>query len=482
MGLSEWTGRAGGLPFGTLCVALGAGCHTALGADGAASDAGLAVESAAGLLLAGAFALALTALLRSLRPARRPRALAAALTLGLAAGLGLATAVYPSLSPALAARLGPADTTPDTLIALGPGGGDVRLSGTLTPGAAERLDALLAENPQVTRLHLTSDGGLVDEGTAIGAVVAAHRLVTYVPDYCISACTLAFLRGRERVLMAEARLGFHSPYETGLFGETIEVDSTPERRAYLAAGLSPDFVDAVLRVRAKDLWSPPPERLRAAGAITEVVGSDRMPDSTLDDDPTLAGARAAVIRAVDLMRDVAEHAPDRLDAVAAAYLESYRQGRSEAHGLDVIRTDAARALAAILAGAPDAVVVDLGRLLAAAMEAAGPDEAGDCIAIGREADLAGAAEILGRRDPRAPARARALVARALSGRGGPATDPPAHPRGLPGLTRHAGCRGLRDALGHALAEPDAAPRLRALLFPGIRPARTLEATALPPEP
>ncbi|MDE4913915.1 hypothetical protein PQI07_24905 [Methylobacterium sp. 092160098-2] len=100
-------------------------------------------------------------------------------------------------------------------LTVGPGGRDLRLAGDLTEGVAARVAALLAAHPQIARLHLTSDGGLVEEGAAIGALVAARGLATYVPDACASACTLIFVRGRTRYLATGGRLGFHAPTRSG---------------------------------------------------------------------------------------------------------------------------------------------------------------------------------------------------------------------------------------------------------------------------
>ncbi|MGT2488326.1 hypothetical protein ACU4GA_25120 [Methylobacterium oryzae CBMB20] len=117
-------------------------------------------------------------------------------------------------------------------LTVGPGGRDLRLAGDLAAGVAARVAALLAAHPQIIRIHLTSDGGLVEEGAAIGALVAARGLATYVPDACASACTLIFVRGRTRYLATGGRLGFHAPYEIGARGRMRPVDSAPERAAY----------------------------------------------------------------------------------------------------------------------------------------------------------------------------------------------------------------------------------------------------------
>ena len=60
--------------------------------------------------------------------------------------------------------------------ALAMGGDWHDLGGDLTEGVAARVARLLGAHPGIARLHLTSDGGLVEEGSAIGALVAARGL------------------------------------------------------------------------------------------------------------------------------------------------------------------------------------------------------------------------------------------------------------------------------------------------------------------
>lgn len=241
------------------------------------------------------------------------------------------------------------DVAPPARVALGPGGRDIRLAGELGEGTAERLRALLAANSQVERLHLTSEGGLVAEGQAIGDLVAERGLATYVPDYCVSACTLAFVRGTRRYLVEGGRLGFHAPYEADPSGRIVQADGVPERAAYLAAGLDPAFVTQALATPSEDLWVPDAARLLAAHAVTETVDTGRFPDSTLDDDPSPAGARAAVLRLLPIL----ETSPgagraSSVDGLAAWYAQAYGAGHSEADNVAGLRRHAALGLAQAL--------------------------------------------------------------------------------------------------------------------------------------
>lgn len=351
--------------------------------------------------------------------------------------------------------MGFSETEPaPTRVALGPEGRDVRLSGELTEGVADRLARLLDAHRSVERIHLTSEGGLVDEGAAIGALVARRGLVTYVPDYCVSACTLAFVRGRERLVLEGARLGFHAPYETGPFGIEVAADSAPERAAYLAAGVEPAFVDAALKVRPDDLLIPDAARLVAARVATGVVDPYRFPDSTLDDRPDLDRARSMVLHHVPLLASLESKAPQIVRALAAWYLDGYENGRSEGEAVDGLRRRTARILRRSLRHAEPAALVALGRLTLRMIDSGEPDRA---CAAGEGLDVVLARIDLGETD-------LAVIRAAL----GPAIIPDAVPDGPEAAAFPArDCAGLRRALTAALKlpTPEAAAALRPLLVP-----------------
>lgn len=212
------------------------------------------------------------------RTGMRARLLKRLLALALAAG---PVAPCPaSAGPGLGATAGVDDPEVPARLTVGPDGRDLHLVGDLTEGVAARVGRLLGAHPGIARLHLTSDGGLVEEGSAIGALVAARGLETRVSDACASACTLIFVRGRRRILAEGGRLGFHAPYALGARGRMRPVDPAPERAAYRAAGLPPAFVARVLAVSPAAIWIPDAAQLCAAGIVTGIVGSDPGPRET----------------------------------------------------------------------------------------------------------------------------------------------------------------------------------------------------------
>lgn len=386
-------------------------------------------------------------------------------TAACALALALGTAGPTAARPLPKGRASAADA-PDVpaRLTIGPGGRDLRLAGDLTEGVAARVAAILAAQPQIARIHLTSDGGLVEEGAAIGALVAARGLSTYVPDACASACTLIFVRGRTRALATGGRLGFHAPYELGAHGRMRPVDSAPERAAYRAAGLPAAFVARALAVPPAGIWIPEAEELRAAGIVTEIVGPDRFPDSTLDADPSEAGARAAILRALPILRQ-AEAAG--LDPIARWYRDGYAAGRPEAEAAAGLKRLAAAYLRRRFRAADDGVVRALGRRVLAMMRAAaacGALAAGDLVVLDARlrAERPGAFGL-------APLLARTRGA--LAGRRDP-SDPDAGAP-IPSPLRSEDCAGRIAGATHALALPprQSAAALRSLFL--AEPQQTL---------
>ena len=416
---ARWRGAAlAACSLGVLaaCAMTAVAIRKTVASDWLDDQISLAVTAATGLVLAAAALVALRLTLR--RAGWRRRLAAAALPAGLLAICGgFVVASLPDASvemEALVEARGP--QSPPATIELGPKGDDVRFTGELQEGTAKRLAALLAANPKVTRIHLTSEGGLADEGQALGDVIAAHGLSTFVPDYCVSACTLAFVRGTARLVLEDSRIGFHSPFETGLFGAVYQGDSSEQRGQYLAAGIASDFVDAALKVKPDDIWYPQPARLIAAHVATAVVSRDRLPDSSLDGAATLDGARATILRNYPVLDAFRARSPDALDTVARWYLDAYRRERPEGENNEHLRAIVDSAVLVALTRADDAALVEAGRFLARGMAAADDPEA--CLRIGAEADVVEAEAQLDRSDAGADLRAKSIVAAAAAGHRG----------------------------------------------------------------
>ena len=98
----------------------------------------------------------------------------------------------------------------------------VELSGKIERGDAQKVQDFLSSQRTGRQIavHLNSPGGSLSDGLMMGRYFHANMIRTYVKDArakCLSACSLAFLGGRDeatasvyRVKNADAALGFHS--------------------------------------------------------------------------------------------------------------------------------------------------------------------------------------------------------------------------------------------------------------------------------
>ena len=140
------------------------------------------------------------------------------------------------------------------------------LSGEYQFGVAEAFAAALEKYPHARTVELAGPGGREMEGLAIAYAIEDRNLVTRAVGDCDSACTLAFLAGRERILHQDGRLGFHavsSPVYVWNLNENYD--------GYLASrGVPPEFIARAAATPSDDMWYPTRDELLAAHVITAV--------------------------------------------------------------------------------------------------------------------------------------------------------------------------------------------------------------------
>ncbi len=157
---------------------------------------------------------------------------------------------------------------------------------------------------EVARLHLTTTAASSRRGWrwAISSPPAASR-----PTCRITGCRPArwpSCAGREPADPARQPSRLPCPLRAGLFGESSPVHSSGESRAYLSAGLKPDFVDQVLYDPQRDVWFPDSRAPKQAGAISPPPSHPtacRIRPSRRSDP---RGRRGRVLRAVALNEGV----------------------------------------------------------------------------------------------------------------------------------------------------------------------------------
>ena len=204
-------------------------------------------------------------------------------------------------------------------------GSVLELSGSFSWALPQSFQAVLAGSPNIRMIRLESPGGHVQPAIQIATLIHERGLDTYVGRFCASACTIAFLGGRQRWLGPGARLGFHQASAPGLPSELV---NGYLKAAYDNFRVPPAFVARVLSTPASDLWFPTSPELRAAHYTT---GDPPGSVVVLDDGwpPRLRDFARLVLQAPD--EAVVQFAVAIADLVAALQVDSLEACWAFAH-------------------------------------------------------------------------------------------------------------------------------------------------------
>jgi hypothetical protein len=133
-------------------------------------------------------------------------------------------------------------------------GKSLTVTGGMNDGAAAALTRALDHAPGVRTVSFDSGGGWVREGRLLAGVISQRGLATNVDVECSSACTLAFLAGRERTLGPGALIGFHQVRLVGQSDDARVLDVAQTEAMYRSAGLPTDFLDKVMATPPDQMW------------------------------------------------------------------------------------------------------------------------------------------------------------------------------------------------------------------------------------
>jgi hypothetical protein len=182
--------------------------------------------------------------------------------------LHAAIAFFALVSPISARAAGPDIGTHQ--ITLIHAGFELEFSGGMGAGSADELSRALDANPAVRVVHLNSPGGLVGEGRQMLDLIRHHLLITTTDSYCLSACTLAFIGGRERYLAPGARLGFHGEFSDTISDTQVQAYERRDMATMISLGIASDFVDKAFAVPKDHVWVPSVGELEDAHVINGV--------------------------------------------------------------------------------------------------------------------------------------------------------------------------------------------------------------------
>ncbi len=239
-------------------------------------------------------------------------------------------------------------------------GTEAEIIGGIKYGVMADLEKLLDTTSDVRTLHLDSVGGRIGEGKKLNALIRARSLDTYVEGKCLSACTLAFVAGQQRILRKGGSLGFHRGAFPG--SQAKDLGSDVERNIYSAAGITTAFIDKALATENSSMWRPTEAELLSAKVVTKVsdgnefaIGGVNMSREEWD---------KSLMKSLPVYAALKETRPDDYKDILDIFATGGAQGTprgaltaaAQARLYGVIRT--------LLPLADDSVVVEIGKLRA----------------------------------------------------------------------------------------------------------------------
>jgi GYF domain 2 len=237
-------------------------------------------------------------------------------------------------------------------------GTEAEISGGIKYGLARDFEQLLDGNSGIRVVHLDSLGGRIGEGKRLNALIRARNLDTYVETKCMSACTLAFAAGKQRVLRRGAVLGFHRGAFPG--SQPEETTSGVEREIYAAAGFSKAFIDRALATKNSDMWKPGEAELLSYRVVTKVSGGGEYamggaPLSRDDWDKSL-------MKSAPVYSAIKQKYPDDYDRILDIFSAGAARGAPVGEMTRAGQEKLRAIIMALLPQADDAVLIEFARL------------------------------------------------------------------------------------------------------------------------
>jgi hypothetical protein len=243
---------------------------------------------------------------------------------------------------------------------------ELEIAGPIGFGLTNEVERTLDAHPTIGALHLNSEGGRVTEAKKLGRLIKARGLSTYVAGECLSACTVAFMGGQERLVGPEAQLGFHAFDVPG--GANLQADIKREGiEFYVEQGVDRAFARRALETPPTGMWYPSREELEGAGVITGLAGEGEFGLSGFT--PAALGDVERELLKLDVLVALKEHEPATYEAIVAPLREAVLRGRSILDVREEVMPHVQELYLARLPYGDDASVLALTRVMLAQMRA-----------------------------------------------------------------------------------------------------------------
>lgn len=242
-------------------------------------------------------------------------------------------------------------------------GTEAEITGGIKYGLANDFEKILSASRRIRVVHLNSIGGRIGEGERLYNLIRSGKLTTYVSSKCLSACTLAFSGGAERVLLHGAVLGFHR----GKFaGEDLQ--DSPElegqRKIFTEAGYDAPFIAHALATPSSNMWTPSEAELLKSGVVTRVSDGTDFAMSGLPADASRDSFSKSLKGEAGIYAAISTRFPKEYHEMASSYYEAFVAGKTEVEAVTVLRDKLESVISANRPLADDDVLIDFGNLMA----------------------------------------------------------------------------------------------------------------------
>jgi len=153
------------------------------------------------------------------------------------------------------------------------------IRGDLDIGITTAVRSTLEAYPQIRSVVLQSRGGHIYEGRGLARLFTEHGIDTYVYEECSSACTTAFIGGKQRYIGIQGKLGFHQYWvKTTKYSQFVQfynlrAEQERDLALFKARGVNQDFLNRVFDQPANRIWFPDHPTLYEAQIVHEVMPS-----------------------------------------------------------------------------------------------------------------------------------------------------------------------------------------------------------------
>jgi hypothetical protein len=256
---------------------------------------------------------------------------------------------------------------------------EAEITGGLKYGVTDDFNRILQTAPQIGVVHLNSVGGRLGEAQKLRQLIRDRGLVTFVSNECLSACTLAFMGGRERWLLDGASLGFHGPGGLPGVSDVELAEATAEwKQTLVSAGVNSEFARKALAVPNNEMWKPLPAELLRAKVITAVSDGSNFAISGVGGNLTKPEFASKLTASLPLTNPLKERFPSKYDEVLDTLYSDYVDGLTLFEYISATQAKVIPLIVALRASSDDDVIVELGRLMSEQYKALGAIDPMEC--------------------------------------------------------------------------------------------------------